>query len=72
MEDLVDILVEQPYTRFAQGYSIVSGFSLEYWHDWAYEAPIRTWRRQFIVFYAPVDGLRLSLHLYTVCSEEGA
>ncbi len=72
MEDLVDILVEQPYTRFAQGYSIVSGFSLEYWHDWAYEAPIRTWRRQFIVFYAPVDGLRLSLHLYAVCSEEGA
>ena len=71
LEDLIDISVKQPYTRFAPGYSIVSGFNLEYWHDWAYESPIRTWRRQFIVFYAPVEGLRLKMHLYAVCSEEG-
>lgn len=72
LEDLIDISVKQPYTRLAPGYSIVSGFSLEYWHDWAYSSPIRIWRRFFIVFYAPVDGLRLRMHLYAVCSEEGA
>lgn len=72
LEDLINISVKQPYTRLAQGFSIVSGFSLEYWHDWAYPSPIRTWRRNFIVFYAPMNGLRLSMHLYAECSEEGA
>jgi len=72
LEGLIEISVKQPYTRLAQGFPIVSGFSLEYWVDWAYPSPIRTWRRFFIVFYAPVDGLRLSMYLHTVCSEEGA
>jgi len=71
LEDLIDISIKRPYTRFDRGYSIVSGFSLEYWHDWAYESPIRAWRRQFIVFYAPLEGLTLMMHLHAVCSEEG-
>lgn len=69
---LIDLSIEQPYTRFARGFPMVSGFSLEYWHDWAHESPIRVWRRFFIVFYAPMDGLKLRMDLYLISSEEGA
>lgn len=69
LEPIINISVQRPFTHFLRGYMVVSGYNLEYWHDWAYDPPRLSHIEFYVVFYAPEDGLNLRMTLTTLAEK---
>lgn len=71
LEALVELIMRRPHARLMPGYSVVSGYSLEYRMQWIDGLPDWEVEDYYVVFYAPMDNLTLRMYPFIYYPTEG-